>query len=51
MYTHNQICFRIMVCVMDIIIYIWSFIIETATAVQYASFMLPEGYVSSPGDS
>lgn len=51
MYTHNQLYFRIMVCVMGIIIYIWSFIIETATAVQHASLVLPEGYVSSPGDS
>lgn len=37
-----------MVCIMDIIICIWSFIIETATAVQYASLMLPEGYVFFP---
>jgi len=36
---------------MDIISYIWSFIVETATAVQYAYLMLPEGYVFSPGDS
>lgn len=50
-HTHNQIYFRIMVCVIDIIIYTWSFIVETATAVQHASLMLPEGYVSSPGDS
>lgn len=41
-----------MVCIMDIMIYIWRFIIETATAVQYASLMLPEGYgFFSLGDS
>lgn len=33
-----------MVCIMDIIIYSWSFIIETITAVQYASLMLLENY-------
>lgn len=36
-----------MVSIMDIIIYIWSFIVETATALQRASLTLPEGYVFS----
>lgn len=43
-YTLIQIYFRIMVSIMDIIIYIWSFIVETATALQHASLTLPEGY-------
>lgn len=48
MHTHIQMYFRIMVCIMDIIIYSWSFIIETITAVQYASLMLLENYGFSP---
>lgn len=48
MHTHIQMYFRIMVCIMDIIIYNWSFIIETITAVQYASLMLLEDYVFFP---
>lgn len=44
MHTHIQMYFRIMVCIVDIIIYSWSFIIETITAVQCASLMLLEDY-------
>lgn len=47
MCTLIQMYFRIMVSIMGIIIYIWSFIVETATAAQYASLTLPEGYVFS----
>lgn len=48
MHTHIQMYFRIMVCIMDVIIYSWSFIIETVTAVQYASLTLLEDYVFFP---